>query len=406
MVGIQALEGIKVADFSWVITGPLATRFLAEHGALVIKIENTAYPDQLRTVTPYRDDLPGVNRSGLYADYNAGKYGITLDLNKPGAMDIARKLVTWADVVVEAFTPGTMEKWGLNYHELEKLNPDIIMIRHTIQGQNGPFASMPLLGYYVQAGVGITDLTGWPDREPTGTPLAYPDFTGCWITVIAILAALDHRRRTGKGQHIDVSQMEATLHFIGRSILDYTANGRVQACRGNHSSRAVPHGAYRCKGGDRWCALAVFSDEEWKSLCNVIGNPGWAKAPHFSSLRGRKEHEDELDKLLEEWTIKFTAEEVMTRMQAAGVTAGVVQNGEDLVDSDPQLKYRNHFLTLNHPEIGLHTCEAAPFRLSKTPGDLRMPAPCLGQHNEYVCTKVLGIPDEDFVELMQAGVFG
>jgi len=188
--------------------------------------------------------------------------------------------------------------------------------------------------------------------------------------------------------------------------LDYTANKRVNSCKGNHSSRAAPHGAYRCKGNERWCAIAVFNDEEWKNLCDAIGSPNWTKDTKFSNLSGRKENEEELDKLLEECTICYTAEEAMTMMQAAGVRAGVVQNGEDLLDKDPQLRYRQHFQTLDHPEIGPHTYEVTPFRLSKTPSNLQMPAPCMGQHNEYICTKILGISDEEFVELLEAGVFG
>jgi len=403
---MQALEGLKVVDFSWVISGPLSTKFLAEYGAQVIKVENVAYPDQWRMVTPYRDNVPGVNRSGGFADYNTGKLGITLDLKNPRALEIAKKLVCWADVVVEAFTPGTMAKLGLDYDELRKLKPDIIMLSHTIQGQDGPFASVPLLGYYVQAGVGITDLTGWPDREPTGTPIAYPDYTGCWIVITAIMAAMDYRRRTGKGQHLDVAQMEATFHFIARSILDYTANLRVQSCRGNRSYRACPHGAYRCKGNDRWCAIAAFDDSEWDALCHAVGHPRWARDSRFATFHARKENEDELEKLLEERTTAFTAEELMATMQAAGVTAGIVQNGEDLLERDRQLRHRGHFRTLKHPEIGEHRCEVTPFRLSKTPSRMQTPAPCLGQHNEYVCNTILGMSDEEFLEAMEAGAFG
>ena len=399
----RVLEGVKIVDFSWAIAVPLATRFLGEFGAEVIKIECHARPDENRMLAPFKDDISGVNRSGYFANICADRYGITLNFNDPQAVEIAKRLVSRADVVTEAFIPGKMKKWGLDYEELRKVKPDIIMLSHAAQGQTGPFALVPMLGYYAQAGTGITELTGWPDREPAGTATAYPDYPAAWLVVVAIMAALHHRRRTGKGQYIDIAQFEVTLNFMASTFLDCTVNGRVQTRMGNRSGRAAPHGAYPCRGDNRWCIIAVSTDQEWHGFCQVMGNPAWTGDPRFATLLGRKKNEDELDALVGEWTIKQTAEEVINLMQAAGVPAGVVQNGADLIDRDPQLKYRQHFWKLDHAEMGPRICQAPPFKLSKTPAELRMPFPSLGEHNEYICRQILGMSDKEFAGLLEKG---
>jgi benzylsuccinate CoA-transferase BbsF subunit len=228
--------------------------------------------------------------------------------------------------------------------------------------------------------------------------------TGALYAVIAIIAALDYRRRTGKGQCIDLSQFESGVGLLTTAILDYVANQRVQSRMGNRSPFAAPHGVYRCKGDDRWCAITIFTDQEWNAFCDIIGRPQWTKEPKFATLLARKENEDELDKLVEEWTANRTAEEVTTSMQTSGIAVGVLKNASDMME-DPQIQHRRHLRISEHPEIGPHTCEVPAFILSKTPCQMNMPAPCLGQHNEYVYTKVLGISDEEFVDLLTEGVF-
>ena len=405
MEGKLALQGLKILDFSWYISGPVATRFLSNYGATVIKVESEANPEEIRTSPPFKDNVPGLNRSVPYAALNTDKFGITLNLRHPRAVEVVKKLVAWADVVVEAFTVGTTKKLGIDYDQLKKLKPDSIMVSHTGQGQTGPFADQPIWGFQSQALCSITGVVGWPDRKPVGTPTAYPDYPGCWATAIAIMAALQYRHRTGKGLHIDVSQLEATLSLLRPALLDYTVNKRDWPRRGNSSSRAAPHGAFRCRGEERWCAIAVFTDSHWRSFCKAIGEPEWTGRPQFATLPERKRNEQELNKLVEEWTIDFTAEEVMSKMQVAGVPAGIVQNGKDLLEFDQQLKHRGHFRTVIHSEIGELTAEAPPFRLSETPCELRSGGPCLGEHTEHVCTKILGMSDEEFLELMGEGVF-
>jgi len=400
----QALAGLKVLDLSWVITGPMATKYLGDHGATVVRVESMQRLDIMRPYPPYTGGKSGVNRGGSFTPFNSSKYGITLNLNKPRGAEIARKLAAWSDVVVENFMAGQIEKWGLGYDELKKVKPDIIMIRASLQGQTGPYANQAGYGTMLQGSAGFTYFVGWTDRAPTGSTAPYTDFTAGLTVITAIMGALDYRRRTGRGQYIDLSQLEASVHFFAPAILDCTANGRIGTALGNRHPYAAPHGAYRCQGDDRWCAIAVFNDKEWASLCRVIGKPALTNDSRFDTMLGRKKNEDELDRLIEEWTVNHSPEEVMTQMQAAGVPAGRVAGGQDL-HLDPQLKHRHHFWMLDHPEMGVTAYDSPAFRLSKTPAELNMPAPCLGQHTEYICREILQMSDNEFVGLLEEGVF-
>jgi crotonobetainyl-CoA:carnitine CoA-transferase CaiB-like acyl-CoA transferase len=400
----KALEGLKVADFSWAAVGPLLTKYLGDHGATVVRVESASNPDIMRTNAPYRDGQPGINRSTYYAIINPNKYSMALDLNHPQGPGVARRLVAWADVVVENFTAGIMEKWGLGYEELVRVKPDIIMVRSCNQGQTGPHARHPGLGFMLVGLTGFLHFTGWPDGDPVPLPVAYTDLITPRFGVVALLAALDHRRRTGQGQCIDLSQLETGLHFLAPPLLDYVVNEREGGRNGNADPDAAPHAAYRCKGDDRWCVIAVCTNEEWDAFCGVLGNPAWTREARFSSLLGRKENEAELNRLIEEWTVHFTPEEVMHRMQAAGVPAGVVQSSKDL-RQDPQLAHRGYFWTLEHPETGPTTYLGQPFVLSRTPAEGRMPSPCLGEHTELVCRELLDMHDDEFIRLLGEGVF-
>ena len=401
----QALEGLKVADFSWYIAGPSITMWLAHHGAQVIRIESLTKPDELRGIEPFKDGISGINRSGCYANYNSNKYGMALNLRHPKGLEVARRIVSWADVAVENFTPGTMEKkWKLGYESMKRIKPDIIMLSTSGLGQTGPESQQPGFGLELVSRAGFPNFIGWPDQDAVNVGYPYTDTVSPPIAVIAIMAALEYRRRSGKGQYIDLSQHEVAVQHLAPAILDYTVNGREGGRIGNRHPAASPHGAYRCQGDDRWCALAVFTDEEWQALCIVMGHPPWVRDPKFATLGTRKANEEELDKLVESWTSSLAAEEVAGRLQASGVSAGVVQSGKDLIE-DPQLKHRHHFWYLNHPEMGICAYDGPPFKLSETPAELRMPAPCLGEHTEHVCTQILGMSDEEFVELLAEGVF-
>lgn len=401
----DALEGVKVVDFGWSAAGPVISKYLADYGAQVVRIESTERPDILRISAPYKDGIPGLDRSGFFARHNVGKYGITLNLKHEKGIEIAKKLVAWADIITEGFVPGTMKALGLGYENLRKIKPDIIMVSTSNLGQTGIHSTRRGLGPQLTCYSGFAQITGWPDREPAYVYGAYTDYIAPKFAVANIMAALDYRDRTGKGQFIDLSQYEAALQFLSPLLLDYSINGRI-ACRiGNRDTRAVPHGVYPCMGEDRWCAIAVFSDEEWRSFCEALGDPAWGQDPKFSTFLARKENEDELDSLIGELTQSFKAEELMFMLQKAGIMAGVVKTPEE-VCKDPQLRHRGYFVKLKHSELGEYPFEGSCSKLSETPAELARPSPCLGEHNHLVITELLGMSDEEFVELLENGVVG
>jgi benzylsuccinate CoA-transferase BbsF subunit len=387
------LEGVRVVDFTWHLTGPLTTKALADSGAEVIRVESRKRPDIQRVGA----------RFGSFSQYNTGKLGITLNLATPQGLELCKRLIARADIVVENFAGGAMERMGLGYETLKALKPDLIMCSSCMQGQTGPHARHPGSGHKLTSLAGFSHIAGWPDREP-GYIGAYTDFVAPRFNIIAIMAALEYRRRTGKGQYLDMSQYENSVHFMAGLALDYAVNNRVLGRIGNQCEYAAPHNAYRCRGEDRWCAIAVFSDAEWKAFCAVIGGPEWTRDSRFATITGRKNAEAELDRHIEEWTLQRTAEEVMVSMQNAGVAAGVVETGEDLLDHDPQFKHRHTFTELDHPDGGRYRTQAGPhFLLSKMTFDIKR-APRLGEHNELVFKGILGLSDEEFAGLVKAGV--
>ena len=400
----EALHGTKVVSFEQGVAAPLVTVILASHGAQVIRIESGTRLEWHRQVGPFVGNIVSPNRAMAYLFVNAGKYGVTLNLKKPQAIEVAKRLVGWADVVVENFAGGVMARLGLGYEDLRQVKPDIIMLSADIYGQTGPFAEDRGHGNQLAALTALPHLTGFPDQRPQFPGFTITDFTAPRVAVLAIVAALDYRRRTGKGHYLDASQFESAVHLLTPVLLEYEVNGRQASRMGNRSNYAAPHGVYRCKGDNRWCAITVFTDEEWAKFCQVIGKPAWVKSPEFATLKSRLENQDKLDRLVEEWTVSHSAEEVMSLMQSTGVAAGVVQNGQDL-DNDPQLKHRHFYWKLDHPnDIGSFSYSGMPAKLSKTPYEIKR-APMLGEHNEHVFTQILGMSDEEFVQLMSDGVF-
>ncbi|MFC1968927.1 CaiB/BaiF CoA transferase family protein [Chloroflexota bacterium] len=398
----RALEGIKIVDFCTAAAGPLAMKHLADHGATVIHVETSTAIDIARLSPPFKDNIIGVDRSGWWIEYNSSKLGMTLNLNHPKMLDVVRRLVSWADIVASGFSPGRMEKWGLGYDDLRKMKPEIIMYMTCNQGQTGPQAKRVGYGVQLSAHAGFTHLVGWPDRGPCEAYGAVTDWMNAIMSVAAVAAALDYRRRTGVGQLVDVSQLETAEFFLAPLLLDYSVNGRVASRRGNRSDRAAPHGAYRCLGDDRWCAIAVYNDQEWDSFCDIIGNPPWTKDARFATNRERLNNTAELDQLVEEWTKERRSEDVMMVLQEAGVPAGLIEDARDMHD-DPQLKHRGHFVELEHSEMGKVAHSRLGFRLSETPDELKA-AHCLGEHNEYICTQILGMTDDEYLQLLAEGV--
>ncbi len=383
MANQPILHNIRVLDFTWVLAGPYATRLLADFGAEVIKVQPL--------LSSETDD---VFSRGYYATWNRNKLGITLNLNKPEGIDLAKKLVNICDVVAENFTPRVMANWGLDYENLKKIRPDIIMVSLSLMGQAGPYKDYTGYGPAVHAFSGMTHLTSFAGFTPAGPGFSYADHAAGLYASLAVLGALEYRRRTGEGQHIDISEVA-----VMRSLLDEALNRQELEPAGNSSKNAAPHGVYPCHG-DRWCAIAVFTDEEWQGFQRALEHPAWAEAKKFAALSGRIENRVELDKHVGAWTKKHTAAEVMAGLQANGVAAGLVQDAADIAN-DPQLKARGFFIA--KPEMG-KLVDASPIKLSSSPAQYNLPAPPSGHDNAYVYGKLLGMSEQEIAELKEMGV--
>jgi crotonobetainyl-CoA:carnitine CoA-transferase CaiB-like acyl-CoA transferase len=408
-----ALNGIKVADFSWFGAGPICANHLATYGATVVRIESETHVDALRTVAPFARDKTGYNVSGYFNNYNAGKLGMVLDLNTGRGQELALKLVEWADVFLTNITPRVIERWGLTYEKLVEINPKIIACYQPMQGYEGPHRDFLGFGAVLTPITGYNYLSGYPERLPFGLGTNYPDYViNPGHTMIAILAALHYRNRTGKGQHVECAQLPSSAAPLGPAILDYTVNGRVQTRSGNRLPYAAPHGAFRCRplsdsgmpSDQRWVAIGCFSDDEWNRMVEAMGSPDWAKDAKLSTLEGRKKHEDELEAGLNTWTADKDAYSLMRDLQARGVAAAVVQSAREILDEDEHIRERGYYKYLDHAETGRAAYDGPPAVLSKTPGELRSPAPLLGEHTEYVCKEILGLGDEETADLLIEGV--
>ena len=394
---------MKVVEFTVYAAGPMVGKHLGEHGATVIRVESRSRPDGFRVhYPPYKDNIPGLERAGSFAIFNDCKLGITLNLKRPRGVEIARKLAAWADVLIENFVPGVMARNGLSYDVARELNPGIIYLSSCNMGQTGPKAAQRGFGSQLTSQSGFTFLTGEPGGEPMLLFGPYIDFVAVGFGLVAVLAALDYRRRTGRGQYIDLSQYEAGLQFLAPALLDYEVNGRVMTRMGNRSPDAAPHGAYPCRGEDQWCVIAVCTEDEWRAFCRVIGRPEWAEDARFGSLAARKAHEDELDALIGAWTRDRDPRQVMDTLQAAAIRAGVVSRLSDLF-ADPQLAHRGIWRDLPHPELERFHYVAPPFVLSETPAELRR-SPLLGEHNEHVYGEILGLSQGEIDALTADGV--
>lgn len=404
------LDGIKVADFSWFGAGPICAENLGRFGATVVRVESEAHIDGLRGVNPFATGKTGYNVSGYFNNYNAGKLDLTLNLGTNVGKQLALKLIAWCDIFLTNQTGRMIERWGFEYQELVKVNPTIIAAYQPMQGSDGPHKDFFGFGQVLNAITGYNELSGFPHRPPMGLGTNYPDYViNPGHTLIAILAALRYRKRTGKGQRIELAQIESSIAPLAPAVMVYTSNGRVQTRAGNRLPYASPHGAFRCKDDawdgkpeERWLAFGVFGDAQWGALGEAMGagQAAWASDAKFATLDARKQHEDELEAHITEWTREHTAEELMALLQSKGVPAGVVQNARDVLEADDHLKARGYYQYLDHPETGRSAYDGAPFVMSKTPGTLRSPAPLLGQDNEYVCKEILGLSDDEIAEAL------
>ncbi len=400
----QIFEGIKIVEFAAIAAGPLIGKHMADHGAQVVHVESYERPDGFRqNYPPYKDNQPGLNRSGAFTFCNNNKYGVTINLKAKGGVDLAKRLIAWTDIVIENFTPGTLKKLGLGYEDMQKVNPAIILLSSCNQGQTGPHAFHPGFGSHLSSLCGFTYMTGYPDRMPCILYGPYVDHVGVGYGVIAAVAALEHRRRTGQGQFVDLAQYEVGIQFMIPALVEYKVNHRVIERDGNRHAFAAPHNTYRCKGEDCWCVISVFNDREWESLCKCMGREELISDPRFKTIPGRKEHEEEVDEEVGRWTAGLSREEIFKKLQANGVKAGIVENMEDLF-GDPQLKHRKFWAPVDHPEVGRYHAEGAPFDFSRTPFKIDRPAPRIGEHNELVFKKFLGLSSEEYDQLVRESV--
>jgi len=394
----KVFEGVKVAEFAWVVVGPSSSRYLVDHGATVVKVESHKRLDTNRVNSPFAGSIPTPDNSMFFGRHNPNKYSISIDLKHPNGMKLAWKLIQWADIITESFSPGTMEKWGLGYEDVRKVRPDIIYYSSSMQGRGGPHSSYAGYGQNACNFSGFTELSGWPDRLPSPPYGAYTDYVSARFSGFALLAALAYRRRTGKGQYIEQSQFETSLHFLAPPIMNYQVNGTIMGRNGNRIPQASPHGVFPCQSEDRWIAIAVTSEEQWQSFCQAVGNPALSTQPDYATLADRKDHEDALEELVAAWSRRYTAEEAERLLQQAGIPANIVEKPSDIY-LDPQLQNRQYFTPLEHPVMGKQKFEPQScFILSKTPRELTLPSPCLGEHNEMVFKELLGLSDEELAE--------
>ena len=404
------LAGLRVADFTWMGAGTMATRPLANLGAEVIKIESSARVDGFRMGGPRPDRggapnlaPPDPDASGIFNDCNTSKLSLTLNLNHAAGIDLAKRLIAISDVVTNNFTGTRMDRWGLGYDDLRAIKPDIIMLQMPVMGSTGPLRDYRGLGPHMTAMIGMNEATGLEGRPPTGSDVAWADFSGNPNhAAFAVLSALHYRRRTGTGQLIDLSQYESTANLMGPYVLDYTVNGRVPSRAGNRQAGSAPHGAYRCSGDDRWVAVAVSTDTEWEGLVRAIGFPGWTRDARFQTLAARIEHHDELDEQLEGWTSQRSPHEAMQQLQAEGVPAGAVQDIEDLIERDPHWRTRQ-LRYVEHPVGGVFATHGETIRVDGREAPAKR-APLLGEHSDQILREQIGLTIEQINQLYMDGV--
>lgn len=400
-MSVQPLQGIRVVDMTWMWAGPHCTEQLAHLGAEVIRLETPDYPCLNRVLGPYADGIEGPNRAGAFNQFNQTKRSMALDLKHPDGQKVAHDLVRVSDVLVENFRVGVVDRLGMGWETLSRINPQLIMAQISGYGQTGPYQKYPAFGQPILMFSGLARLTGYDEEDWRGTGTSYPDPNAALHAAFAILAALWERKRSGQGQRIDVALSESFLQVVAEGILPYTMRGEQLTPRGNRDPLMAPHGVYPCAGENRWLTIAVRTEEEWQAFVSVVGEP-LASDGRFGTLGDRKQHEDALDEIVKAWTQARDARDATRELQAAGVPAFPVQDMRDLAN-DEHLWARNYFTQHEHPETGKRQHTGAPWTYSDTPAELRH-APCLGEANEYVVRELLGRSANEYDELVSANV--
>ncbi|HYB89987.1 MAG TPA: CoA transferase [Candidatus Binataceae bacterium] len=395
------LKGVRIIDFGWIYAVPHATAWLGSMGADVVRIETSRAPDVIRRATG-TDGQVGFNRSGVFHSINFSRRSVVLDLAKPQAQAIARRLVMLGDVVTENFTVGNMRKYGLGYEDLKKIKPDVIMLSGTPLGQDGPYARTVGWGPTTQAFAGLCHLSGYPAGDPSGIGGTWPDFAVGVGMVFFILAALHHRDRTGEGQYLDLSMAEMVTTMIPEAMMDYFMTGRDAGPIGNRDESMAPHGVYPVAGEDRWIAIAIAADDEFAALCDVLGVPSLATDPAFARLADRLRNVEMLDSEVAARTRNFAREELVARLRERGLAAGPVYHTQDLVH-DEVFANSQMLVKLNHGEVGERTIPVLPSRFSAIEPEYRG-TPTIGEHTDEVLTELLGLGADEIAKLREDNV--
>ncbi|WP_186454033.1 CaiB/BaiF CoA transferase family protein [Denitratisoma sp. DHT3] len=395
------LKGIRVVNFGWVWAGPVVGQTLAFLGAEVFKIESKARVDMTRNLPPFAEGKPDPNRSLSNNACWAGNGSVSLNLKEPEAQALAMELVVQSDVVVENFGPGVMERLGFGYEDLRRVKEDIILFSMPGAGLYGPKKDLRSYGLSLTSTTGLDSLVGYKGGGPIPVENAYSDPYAGIFGAFAVLAALNHRRNTGQGQHIDFSQQEAVMQMVGPAYMDYVLNGRNGGPKSNEHpvGGAAPHGVFPCKGDDRWISIAVVTDAEWQALMQALGHPEWLKVNEFATLEHRLTHIDALHALLAEWTVKYDDRELAELLQSHGVAAAPVLNIGDLLQ-DPHYRARKTYIEVTHPLGYKETIYGAYVKTSETEVEVR-PGPVIGQDNERVFKEILGMPEARYQELVE-----
>jgi len=407
---VAPLAGVRIIEMGQLIAIPFATKMLADMGAQVIRLESCQRLESYRGDSLYQNNIEGEfwNRGANFYEHNRNKLGITLDLSNPEGMAILKELVTVSDVFAENFTPRAIKNFRLEYEDLRQIKPDIIMVSSTGYGYTGPWANFGATGPATEGASGLAYMTGYVGGPPVLPEIPYTDYTAAEQTVFAVMAALMHRMRTGKGQFVDISQTQAASATAPEALLDFAVNGRIEPRVGNEDPGMAPHGCYPCRGDDRWIVIAVADDRQWRALCGVLNQPGWPEDPRFTDGLSRWRHRADLDRLIREVTTDWDSHHLMHQLQAAGVAAGAVLDSKDLL-FDPHLRERGFYEVVpHHPATGIPPLPYAsrPWKMSLTPAVPGKAGPIMGEHNRLVLSGLLGHSEEELVALEEAGVIG
>ena len=394
-MGTSSLKGVRVIAFTWVWAGPWMGAILADMGAEVIKIETRQRLDSQRVVKITKNAEQGLNQ-GQFNVTNRGVKSCTLNVKQPQGVEIIKKLIKMSDVIITNFAPRIMPGWGLDYTALKEIKSDIILVTLPAFGSTGPDKDYLSYGSTLEAVGGLSASFGYSGEGPVISGPYPSDPIGSMYGLVGVLAALNYRHKTGKGQHVDIAQSEGVTTLIPEVIMEQVMNGRTRPRMGNRDEIMAPHGCYPCKGDDKWVAIAVGSDAKWRVLCSVMGNPEWSKEERFSDQFNRWTNQDELNKLIAGWTKDFTPYELMQMLQKGGVAAGPSFNIKELIN-DPHVKKRGIFIEQNHPVAGKTIVYRSPWKSALTAKN--PPAPCLGENNNYVFKELLGMSDAEITAL-------